>query len=148
MINYVFKEKYIVYENDGIVSVFSIKRQSYLMPFLKGGYIVFQMAGRAWFSHHLVTQYYLGKRDANLCVNHKDGNKLNNKIENLEYVTWAENIKHSYRMGLHIMAKDPTKSPTYKDGRCKDVKKYKFNWYLQNRDRILEKLRNKTKNRN
>lgn len=138
MEKYIFEEKYIVYENEGIVSVFSTIRQRYLKPYDSGGYIVFRINNRAKFAHHLVTEFYLGKRDSNLCVNHKDGNKLNNKIENLEYVTWSENIKHSYRTGLHALSKDTTRSPKYIDGRCKDIKKYKDNWYLQNRERILK----------
>lgn len=34
-------------------------------------------------------------------VNHIDGNKLNNFLGNLEWVTRSENVKHAYRIGIH-----------------------------------------------
>jgi hypothetical protein len=40
-----------------------------------------------------------GTNIINLVVNHKDKNKINNKVENLEYMTQSENIKHGHDTG-------------------------------------------------
>ena len=44
--------------------------------------------------HRLVAEAFLATWDANLVVNHKDGNKHNNHINNLEMVTCKENTQH------------------------------------------------------
>ena len=49
-------------------------------------------------THRIVAAAFLGKSD--LEVNHKNGNKDDNRVENLEYVTRHENQIHSYRI-LH-----------------------------------------------
>ena len=53
------------------------------------------------FVHRLVAETFLPSSYENLQVNHKDGNKLNNHVSNLEWITASENIKHAYRIGLN-----------------------------------------------
>lgn len=48
--------------------------------------------------HRLVALTFLGESD--LTVNHIDGDKLNNNIENLEYLSREDNIRHAVSIGL------------------------------------------------
>lgn len=105
------------------------------------GYLRVKMNNKHKLIHHLVTEAYLGPRPKDLVVNHIDGNRTNNHPENLEYVTQYENVHNSIDRGTHVCI-DPTGMPTYIDGRCKDKNKYKREWYLQNKERIL-KMRKK-----
>lgn len=52
--------------------------------------------------HKVLAETFIEKPESNsrLCVNHKDGNKLNNSLDNLEWVTYAGNNQHAYRV-LH-----------------------------------------------
>lgn len=52
------------------------------------------------FVHALVALAWIGPKPKGMQINHKDGNKLNNAPENLEYVSPSENIKHAYKTGL------------------------------------------------
>jgi hypothetical protein len=50
--------------------------------------------------HSLVLLAYVGVRPEGMQINHKDGDKTNNALINLEYCTPSENIKHALRTGL------------------------------------------------
>ena len=48
--------------------------------------------------HRLVAEAFLGPRPAGAQVNHIDGDKTNNRIDNLEWVSNQENCWHAYRV--------------------------------------------------
>ena len=52
------------------------------------------------FIHRAIALAFIKQIEGKKYVNHKDGNKLNNSIENLEWVTASENNKHAYNSGL------------------------------------------------
>jgi len=55
-------------------------------------------AGRSL--HRLVAEHFLDRVDGKNEVNHKDGNKLNNAVGNLEWSSPKENMRHSVKTGL------------------------------------------------
>ena len=48
----------------------------------------------------MVAYHFCEGYQDNLVVNHKDGNKQNNKADNLEWVTRSQNDLHAYKLNL------------------------------------------------
>ena len=55
---------------------------------------------KRFFIHRLVALHFCEGYQEDLVVNNKDGNKLNNVAENLEWVTHSENDLHAYKLNL------------------------------------------------
>ncbi|MCU7551799.1 NUMOD4 domain-containing protein [Chitinophagaceae bacterium LB-8] len=77
----------------------------------RGGYLTVSLSKRAKdyteFVHRLLAFTFISNPEEKPWINHKDGNKLNNEIGNLEWCTPSENAKHAYETGL---SKVPEKS--------------------------------------
>lgn len=64
------------------------------------GYLRVQLCGKRYFVHRLVAEKYLPNPNNLEQVNHKDGNKTNNNVENLEWVSNETNHIHAVKSGL------------------------------------------------
>ncbi len=65
------------------------------------GYVVAKINCKVTYVHKLVAVTFLSNPHNLPQVNHIDGNKMNNCIDNLEWISQSDNIRHAYRIGLN-----------------------------------------------
>lgn len=73
-----------------IVSLIKKKSGYYTVNLYKNGEM------RTFLIHRLVACNFIENPNNLPQINHKDGDKSNNKVENLEWVSGAENMRHAY----------------------------------------------------
>lgn len=66
------------------------------------GYVDISLGQQKKKLHRLMAEAFIPNPDNKPCINHKDGNKLNNSVYNLEWCTHSENVYHAYSIGLMI----------------------------------------------
>lgn len=100
---YVCTKSGVVYtksDNHGGLGIKKIMRPT----ISKDGYLILGLTGdkkRYYLCvHQFIYLYFNGRFSELKEINHIDGNKKNNSLNNLELLTPSENQKHSYRIGL------------------------------------------------
>ncbi len=88
-----------------------VKKGRILKPGKSGtGYYTCALRGRTKKVCQMVAEAFLFKSNPNDVVNHIDGNKLNDNVGNLEYISSSQNNKHALVTGLrHSCSKIPFK---------------------------------------
>ena len=93
---------YYIYDNGDVLNISTNK-------ILKGsigenGYKYYRLSKdnnkTMFYAHRLVAEHFLENPNSLPVVNHKDGNKLNNQLSNLEWVSYSENTQHAHNNNL------------------------------------------------
>ncbi len=93
----VYEENYVAFENG---MIFNLHGERMHGGIGRGGYRHGIFNGHNRDHHKIIAECFIPNPDDLRDVNHRNGDKLDLRIENLERTTHADNILHSYRNGL------------------------------------------------
>lgn len=111
----VMEKEYFGYTVTSQGKVFNKRGRELAGEITQNGYhrVTLSIDGKSkrFLTHRLVAELFIPNPKE--VVNHKDGDKLNNSVDNLEWTTQKENIKHALETGL----KKPVSTKGYGQGR-------------------------------
>lgn len=81
--------------------IYNAKRKIFMKPRLDKGYVGIMLNEKNYPIHRLVAIQFIPNPDNKELVSHKDGNKMNNHVDNLEWTTRSENVQHAYDTDLN-----------------------------------------------
>lgn len=136
---------YYVYDNGDVLNIETGKILTGSIS--EHGYKYYRLSKngnkKMFYAHRLVAETFLDNPNNLPVVNHIDGNKLNNDIKNLEWVTYSENVEHFH----HNIKKSPQNRK--QEHYIKDLEyeiwveaKGNNNYLVSNKGRIRHKFKN------
>ena len=104
-----FEGHYKACSNGTIVSIKDGKVKELSILNRGGGYKSVNLSinnkAKSYNIHRLIAETFIPNNENKPTVNHKDGNKENNSIDNLEWATYSENNKHAHDKKLNVPKK-------------------------------------------
>lgn len=92
-------DNYYIYDNGDVLNINSNKILSGSIG--ENGYKYYRLSKngkkKMFYAHRLVAEHFIDNINNLPVVNHKDGDKLNNNVENLEWISYSDNIKHFHQ---------------------------------------------------
>ena len=90
-------------------TIFSIKSNKWLKPILYSrGYYMVHLCNNGVITrysiHRLIGTHFIPNPDNKPLINHINGVKIDNRVENLEWCTSSENNRHAHKMGLNYIS--------------------------------------------
>lgn len=87
--------------------IYSIRRQQWLKPYVAGSdYLYVDLCGKNKRVHRLIAETYLDNPMGYATVDHINGDKMDNRVENLQWLTLSENVRKAHQKGVIVETSD------------------------------------------
>jgi len=115
-----------LYEIDEYGVIYSLTHFRIVKPILSNaGYFIVRLYRKgncyAFLIHRLVALTFIPNDKNKKCVNHKDGNRLNNHVSNLEWSTHSENTQHALKSGISFKRKHEIFGEAHHNSKIREI---------------------------